>query len=1152
MRIVKNPNQVTRIQSGSQGSIYSYYSDSLYRLEDNIWKALRYSSLGNSSNARKIIPVDINEKKTIVVTNHGFFDFETEQKININPSVSDFLKKAKSLNVDLLAKKFISLSTNNGLLITDLEGNPVQYLNKQKGLSDNLVLKTTLDSTGLLWVATNFGITKVELVSPFSVFDKRAGIEGNVSYVEEYKENIYLATATGTLRQKWAQLQNPLQDYTFEKMNSHESRYLIKTDDELISLANDIPLILQNGTFQNITGSFKSYYWTGFKFRNSEDLLIGSRNGKLLHLRKNLGEWKVTKELDVSFPDIVFMAQGEGQNIWITHRNGVIKLEYDLKISSVISTKTYGQADGLPYPTDNYVFDIGSKPCFSTFGGIYRYDAAADRFEQDERFIESLGNQPVLRITEDVEGNVYCLGDGYLILKKTPFGYKLNRIINEKLYNYNPFNIIALDSTNIFLPTFGAFVHVDPSIPLEMESFETKITSIEALDQSDTTYYAGFGKLTDLLELNEQDNSLRIAFTAAFYQNNDRTVFKWRIKELDETWSSWSSETKKDYTNIPHGTYTFEVVAKNIHFIESDPATIRFTVFPPWYLTWWAYGLYTILAAGFVWGIVLLNTRRLLIKNIQLEEKIEERTEEISQQRNKLLEMDDLKKRFFVNISHELRTPLTLSMGTIDQALRGTYGALNDELYANLKVSKSNSERLLKMVNNILDISKLEGGKIQLYTSPADPARIVQKVLAFFSSRLADKQISLNEELVEGVEVYLDQDKLETILINLVSNAFKFTPKGGQISVLMKDESDGLVLIVRDSGDGIPTSDLNLVFDRFYQSSSTKSGEGIGVGLALTKELVELHHGSIHAQNDHGAVFTLKFQKGKDHLSPNQIVEEPHETTHSLADKYVLRDDPKKEEGIEIIDEVHGSHILLVEDNPEMRQFVGKILSVNYKVSMVEDGQKGLEFLKNEKPDLIVTDYLMPNMDGYEMAMEIKKSEDLAFIPLIFLTARAREQDKINVLNLGVDDYLFKPFNPEELMVRIKNLLARKNQRSSFVLQESIDPRDIEWKEFPSKMKLQVDEFIESNLKDDITSDQLAEFTNQSDRTLYRKIKVNTGLSVMGYVREYRLRKARTLLENQELKTVSEVGYAVGFNYLSHFTKNYKERFGKNPSEYLD
>ena len=1132
----------------TRGTLFATTQDSLYELVDQKWISRRKSKLGSKPVGVSVL-VDLENGQTIAVTQNGFYDFESEEELPISKNLTTFLSNSFIYRVDLIANKYLVLSTWNGLLIVNLQGEIIMHLQEEKGLSNNFVFATTLDESGMLWIATNNGIDRIDIFSPYSLFDERIGVRGVITSATAFEDQFYFGSISGIFVEQLDTLNHPLSMPHFKKLSEVVSHGHIQNNEAVIFLTEIQPNVyVKDGQLTEIEGTEGFSNWRGIF--HGDDAILGNLRGQLTHLEKVNARWRVKARFDPSITSIHHMSKGNEYNLWVINTNeGVYKLEYDMDKSELLSEKKYGVVDGLPSNLNNCVFTVNNKPFFTTEKGVYKYQTETDSFIPDEKYASTIGKAAITLLDQDENGVIYYYADHLYQLTPTN---ELRQLPDLNFKKYVPQDIEVVSSEDIIISTLGAVVHLNPNYLAYESSFNVKITNMASLQHLDSSFYAGFGPISKDLIFDHTNNDLRIQFVADYFKNESETMYQWRLLGDNEEWSDWSKNNTKEYTNLPHGQFTFEVRARNCLGKVSETEKISFEIATPIYFAPWAYALYAMISAGFVWGVVLLNTRRLRLQNLKLEKKIEERTEKIRMQHNKLLEMDDLKKRFFVNISHELRTPLTLSMGTINQALKGVYGAINDELYANLKVSKENNERLLKMVNNILDISKLESGKIQLYASLVDPKLLTQKVLVFFTSRMAEKRITLHEDLEEGLELYLDQDKFETILINLVSNAFKFTPEGGEIYVQLKEEAQGVFLTVKDSGEGIPKSDLSLVFDRFYQSKTNKSGEGIGVGLALTKELVELHHGSIEVKNDNGAVFTLVFQKGRAHFSPNQIVEEPQQTTYSLADKYVIRDDPKQNEGVEVIDEAHGSHILLVEDNPEMRQFVGKILSVNYKVSMVEDGQKGLEFLKKEQPDLIVTDYLMPNMNGYEMATEIKKSEDLASIPIVFLTARAREQDKINVLNLGVDDYLFKPFNPEELLVRIKNLLAQKKQRSSFVLQESIDPRDIEWKEFPSKLKFDIDAYIKEHIKEEISGEALSAYIGQSERSLYRKIKVNTGLSVMQYIKEYRLRHARTLLENKEMKTVSEVSYAVGFNYLSHFTKNYKERFGKQPSEYLN
>lgn len=1146
------PTDQNSIQVVNQ-ELYLYTEDSLLRFSQEQLTPIRTTKLKLNTFGNGHI-VELSDGRALAVTSSGFYDFYTEVEIEIKSGLRTALANQFINSVQLIDDGHIAICTFNGLVIADPTGHLIKHINKDMGLADNFVFSTALDNSGMLWVATYNGISKIDIFSPFSILDDRAGLEGILTDAEIQGNKLYVAGASGIYVENWETLFDPSIYPSLKNVSNAIVHGLLPIQSGLLTLNEYTPnIIYYENTGFEIDGTEKQIFWSGAELPNSEDLILGSSAGTIVHVSKVGEKWSVKHVLEAKLLDARPMVIDAVGTIWITSRTeGIYRLEYDPISMQTISAKKYGISEGLPSDNGNFVSMFGSDLLVGTTKGIYQYNEEADSFAPDTRFADLVERIPIELIAEVRDNTLAYFTDELNLLVRNSEEWKKTAFPILDYSKYGFVNISAVDSINVFASTINGLIHLDPTQLAIQSNFQVNLNLFTSLN-SDSVFHGGFGEYNSDIGLDAADNAVRFEFASNYANLPQLNLYRWRLLGMEEQWSNWSAEHSKDYTNLPYGDHTFEVMTKNAAGVESQPNTIQFTIAAPWYFTIWAYLTYVFAFFLLIWVIVKMYTRKIRADRDRLEKVVEERTVEINAQKNELLKMDDLKKRFFVNISHELRTPLTLSMGTVDQALKGTYGNLNDELYANLQVSKRNSERLLKMVTSILDISKLEGGRIQLYAASVDPSNTVTKVLAFFSSRLEDKHISLEEKLIHGTELYIDQDKFETILINLLSNAFKFTPDGGVISFSMKDMKDEMIFEIKDSGSGIPESDLNLVFDRFYQSPSIKSGEGMGVGLALTKELVELHHGTVAAKNDNGAVFTLAFPKGKDHLAPNQIVDHQESTPErNIADKYPLHDD----RSITLIPEKnldsHAEHVLLVEDNVEMRQFISGILSPHYEVSWAEDGVMGLEFLKETKPDLIITDYLMPNMDGYEMATEIKKSDELAFIPIVFLTARAREQDKINVLNLGVDDYLYKPFSTDELLVRVKNLLFNKKHRAEYIEEQEIDSSQIEWKDFDSKIKQDIDSYIQENIKSEITGDDLAKIAGHSERSLYRKVKANTGLSLMLYVKEYRLRQARSLLENKELQTVSEVSYAVGFNYLSHFTKSYKERFGKQPSEYLE
>lgn len=1149
--------------------------DTLFRFDDQEWTAVRKTNVLSDRYGHGQL-IDINNEQTLAITQDGFFDFESEEKIFSDSRTDLFLSDAVIYDLILLQDRYIAISTSKGLLITDLTGIPISLLDKSRGLSDNSLFGSALDPSGMLWVATYSGIDKVDIFSPYTFIDEKMEVESEISDAVLFNDHLFIATESGVMTMEWANMFDPMVLPEFQYVTHTNSHGFISSEDDLIVLTGFGPnLYLDQGELLEIADTDDGSYMFGFFSKTSKDLFLGSWLGRMIHLTKNEKGWSVQSNLDPQFLAAQFMTEGENNDIWVgCDQEGVFKVNYDREYRKILAEKKYGEGDGLPSDYTNYVFEIDNEPIVSTEGGIYRYDESLDRFVQDERFIDLIGKKSIVPFTQSLNGDLFYYAESLFRLRKEGDSWEKVKLPGLNFRKYEPMSIKVVDSANVLIATTSGVVHLDPRNVKPQVPMGLAITSILDIQYGDSSYYEGFGLLPKHFNFSSNQNNLRMSFSALDYVDEIKNRYQLRLLGFDDTWSDWSLEHSKDYTNLSHGNYTFEVKSMNINGAESLVSSVQFTIATPWYYSIWAYILYGIGFFLIVWAIVKGYTRRLINEKNKLElivvdrtkeislqkEKVERDSVTISEQHTKLLQMDELKDRFFLNISHELRTPLTLIKGTMHNTLTGKYGSLNERQSASLEISLQNSNRLINMVNNILDISKLELGKIDLNIEKCKPSSILSKVIAFFASRFTDNNISFKSSFDSDVELYLDTEKFETIFINLIANALKFTPSGGLVAISVTEEDNALNFFVKDSGVGIPENEIGYVFDRFYQSAHGKSGEGVGVGLALTKELVELHKGHISVKNNdvEGIEFRISFLKGKEHLSPDQIVNETVKTPKkTIRERYPLADKPvtvgkeftpNNEKRISDA----SPHVLLVEDNHEMSTFITELLSENYQVSLAENGQEGIDFLKENKPDLILTDYLMPVMNGYEMAVEIKKTDSLAYIPMMFLTARNQESDKIDVLNLGVDDYLLKPFNNDELLIRINNLLHNKTQRDEFLNQEPIDPQEIDWKEFNSKLKIDLDNYIKEHITEEITVEALTDFTANSDRSLFRKVKANTGLSLMQYIKEYRLRKARTLLENKEVQSVSEASYAVGFNYLSHFTKNYKERFGKNPSEYLD
>ena len=512
----------------------------------------------------------------------------------------------------------------------------------------------------------------------------------------------------------------------------------------------------------------------------------------------------------------------------------------------------------------------------------------------------------------------------------------------------------------------------------------------------------------------------------------------------------------------------------------------------------------------------------------------------------KLKELDKMKSNFFANISHEFRTPLTLIKGPIDRLEQNPDEKLSIE---NIKMIRRNSGRVLKLVNQLLDLSKIDEGNLKLVLTEGDIYKCLRAATSSFNSHAAQRQFDYRVQIPQSVLwASFDRDKLEKVVYNLLGNAFKFSDDGSKVLFEADYNGQDLKILVADSGKGIPKEEIPFIFDRFYQADSgpTRDREGSGIGLSLSKDLVELMDGTITVNSDEGQgsffKVQLPIQEIRTGIKPNQKQKginknfQPKSTPFSLV-KEDLRRLPS---------------ILLIEDNADMRHFIKESLISQYKVLEATDGSAGFIKAKADHPDLIITDLMMPKMDGLELCKKLKNDFDTSHIPVIMLTAKAGMENKLEGLETGADDYLTKPFDANELLVRTKNLIAqRKKLRELFSNKEvQIDPKKITVTSVDQRFVEELLNILEDHYTEgDFGVRQLQEALAMSKSQLHRKLKALTNQGPGELLRNFRLKRAAQLI-SQKADTVTQIAYRVGFNDLSYFTKCFKELYGVVPSAY--
>ena len=639
------------------------------------------------------------------------------------------------------------------------------------------------------------------------------------------------------------------------------------------------------------------------------------------------------------------------------------------------------------------------------------------------------------------------------------------------------------------------------------------------------------------LRLPYQLNHLTFHFSGIDWAASHHLRYSFRIQGLENDWSLPQPEAYADYRNLPHGTHTLEVKAIGAAQKWSEPFAYTFTIQPPWWLSWWAYALYSILGMMILAALLLYQRRRFKLQaNLQLEQERAER----------LKELDRFKSRFYTNITHEFRTPLTVIKGISNQ-IDG-----QEKIKA---LIQRNSNRLLSLVNQLLDLSKLETQSLSIDWVQGDIIPYLQYLTESCHSLAGSKNINLaffsNED---HLIMDFDENKLQQILINLLSNAIKFTPEYGSAKVIagqvIEKGAPFLELAVKDTGKGIPREKLANIFNRFYQidDSTTRQGEGSGIGLALVKELVQLLGGSIEVESEvgKGSAFTVFLPV---HQNAEQAVVKDWARQPAISEGNNGLDNEQTEAN-SIPNDEEKPLVLIIEDNADVTEYIISCLAADYNLQTAPNGKIGIEKALEMVPDVILSDVMMPEMDGFEVCRHLKTDRRTSHIPIVLLTAKATQADKVSGLSHGADAYLTKPFDKEELLVRLHNLAAlsqRLRERLSNIVPATEAVSDVESKE--AIFLKEVNEIIDSKLSDELfDTNHLCRAIAMSRTQLHRKLKALTGQSTASYIRTFRLKKAKSLLESTDLP-IGEIASEIGYKDFSHFSRSFLKEFGVQPSE---
>lgn len=822
--------------------------------------------------------------------------------------------------------------------------------------------------------------------------------------------------------------------------------------------------------------------------------------------------------------------------IWISSKDGLHKFDPQKELF----IKHYNQSDGLPGNTAGQIVgDNLGKLWLLSYKGLSVFEEGAPSGEQFFHFKarDDVVNSPYSNHLKGANGDIYWGGA-------------------NGLYRFFPENL----KSNPHIP------------PIVLASFSIHNKDVE-LDTA-ITYI-------NKLSLAHHQNSFSIRFAALDYTRPHLNQYAYFLEGFDKDWIFHGNNNTANYTNIPPGNYNFKVKGTNDGGIWNEEGTsVHIKITPPWWSSNLAYVFYFVLIGLLLYGWRVFDVRRTRLKN---ELKLKQFETE------KLKEVDHLKSLFFANISHEFRTPLTLIIDPLRELI-------SDKFKGNLKhqysVMLRNSQRLLRLINQILDLSKLESGGMKLQTRRGDVVPFLRGIVNSFASIAETREIDLQfNSSPEEVQLYFDKDKLEKVMINLLSNAFKFTPDRGSICVttsvfdgdpqleLIQSKSDVspiyqegdnlnsyIEIKISDRGLGIDENNLPHIFDRFYQveNSNANEKEGSGIGLALVKELVELHHGEITANSckNEGTEFIIRLPRGKQHLKVDEILDESFEKEDTpdfstgIPETMITNVEVIKQGSVgqtKLKDKKQRTRILVVDDNFDVRLYIRQHLEPVYAVDEASNGVEGVESARKIIPDLIISDVMMPELDGYGLCQNLKKDVRTSHIPIVLLTAKAEDRDKIKGLETGADDYLIKPFNSKELFVRVKNLIdLRKKLQEKYHREFLQEPTTITVESMDNDFLQKACNLVEQHISDyEFTVEAFSNDMAMSRVNLHRKIKALTNQSVSQFVRAIRLKRAAQLLR-QHSGTITEIAFQAGFSDSSYFTKCFKEQFGRLPKDYME
>jgi signal transduction histidine kinase/DNA-binding response OmpR family regulator/streptogramin lyase len=1032
--------------------------------------------------------------------------------------------------------------------------------NAEKGLTDDQIISVLKDKSGTLWAATLMGgLNRVNRTTfPFNKIVKEGLMKDKSHSLVPY--NDFYVSRSGSL--------------------------FFGTYECVIEIKPDLKTTLRHPPFKPVNvimEDSRGNQWIGLKQIGGGGILLKDQAGKLHTILDSLGE-PFVKEVHCLY-------ESSKGNIYFGTESYLFEIDPDKMSCNLI------------FQAKSRIYSFGEDPdgnllIGTLLGGLLTFDQEMKVLLRSFTSIEtdrtSLIDNSILGIYEDKKQRIWILSTvGFCLFDPAAGTFK--RFHNEQEMEHAAVMCVTEDDEGrLWFGTTNGITMFDPEKEI-IRNYDQDYGMAEgyhyAAGKADgkifikakpgVTYFAPEEvmdnpfippvKITELrvfdkiypagkeVVLAYEENYISFEFAALSFISPERNLYAYKMEGIDKDWVYPKGRRYAAYTSLKPGRYSFKVKASNNDGVWNERETVlSIIILPPWWQTYWAYTFYLLAVLLLVYGWRRYDLKRQNLKyQLQTEQEYSEKQKELS----------EMKSRFFTNISHEFRTPLTLIIGPADEIISGKSG----ESVKHASMIKKNALRLLRLINQLLDISKLDEKKFNLQASYGDLVVFVRGMVMIFESFAETKDITLTVKAgKESIFGYFDKEKLEKILINIISNAFKFTPEGGKIDVSLSESNGVSIIKIKDTGIGISENELPKLFDRFYQvdNSQTREYGGTGIGLSLTRELIELHKGEISVESRQGewTEFTVRLPIDRNSFRNDEVVE-PEEVNFitSRGTDLNIQEQVQFSTGEPLLADPHipghlpaaGDNeekmvILIVEDNADVREYIKDILGTEFIIEEASNGEQAVRKAEKIIPDLIVSDVMMPKMDGYQMTRILKNNEKTNHIPIILLTAKTERGSKFEGLETGADDYLTKPFDNIELQIRIRNLINMRRtlqEKFSGKIKVSLIEAVKKLNPLDANFINRINEVLTIKMADEKFSiEEFSEEMGMSRIQMHRKLKAITGKNSSRYLRSFRLSAAKSMIEEQK-GNISEIAYSVGFSSPVYFSKCFKDEFGYTPSD---